>query len=168
MRLLLCLLFSWLGGALLAPTLARPQDEVRYVDAHRVNLRAGPSTDAAKVTTMDRGEQIALVERQGDWLRVRTSAGREGWVLARLVAETKPPPRAEARLSDAEVKKRIVAEDIARTPGNCPCPFHVDRAGRACGRRSAYSRPGGYEPLCYTRNVTRAMVDDYRARHADP
>ena len=163
MRLVLCLLLALLGGALLAPAWA--QDAVRYVDATRVNLRAGPSTDSAKVTTMARGEQLTLVERQGDWLRVRTAAGQAGWVVARFVTETGPTA---PRLTDRQIKQRIVDDDIARTPGNCPCPFHRDRAGRRCGKRSAYSRPGGYEPLCYTRNVTPAMVEQYRARHADP
>ncbi|MDX2216921.1 MAG: YARHG domain-containing protein [Oculatellaceae cyanobacterium bins.114] len=31
----------------------------------------------------------------------------------------------------------------------CDCPYDVDAAGRQCGRRSAYSRPGGASPICY-------------------
>lgn len=30
--------------------------------------------------------------------------------------------------------------------GNCLYPDDLDAAGRRCGARSAYSRPGGYEP----------------------
>ncbi len=41
---------------------------------------------------------------------------------------------------------------------------NADRAGRNCGKRSAYSRPGGRSPLCYESDVTKAMVDEYRAR----
>jgi hypothetical protein len=36
------------------------------------------------------------------------------------------------------------------------------RNGRACGGRSAYSRPGGAAPLCYPTDVTAAMIDAYR------
>lgn len=70
-----------------------------------------------------------------------------------------------ATMSDAQVKQAIIHESLASYPGNCPCPYNVDRAGRSCGRRSAYSRPGGYSPICYETDVTPQMVQDYRARH---
>jgi hypothetical protein len=35
---------------------------------------------------------------------------------------------------------------------------------RACGSRSAYSRPGGAAPLCYPTDVTPAMIESYRQR----
>jgi hypothetical protein len=40
------------------------------------------------------------------------------------------------------------------------------RNGRACGGRSAYSRPGGASPLCYPGDVTTAMIESYRQRIA--
>lgn len=33
--------------------------------------------------------------------------------------------------------------------GSCDCPYDTDSAGRRCGGRSAYSRPGGSQPVCY-------------------
>ena len=60
--------------------------------------------------------------------------------------------------SDAQIKQRLIRESIAAYPGSCPCPYNTDRAGRSCGRRSAYSRPGGYAPLCYPADVTAAQV----------
>jgi hypothetical protein len=56
----------------------------------------------------------------------------------------------------------LVAAAIAAYPGNCPCPYNVDRAGRRCGRRSAYSRPGGTSPICFDEDVTVAMIEKYR------
>lgn len=72
---------------------------------------------------------------------------------------------AQARLSDAQIGQRIIEESISSYPGNCPCPYNVDRAGRSCGRRSAYSRPGGYSPKCYASDVSEAEVRAYRASH---
>lgn len=66
--------------------------------------------------------------------------------------------------TDAEIKQAIIKESIASYKGNCPCPYSVDRAGRMCGRRSAYSKPGGASPLCYEKDVSQKMVDDYRRR----
>jgi len=66
--------------------------------------------------------------------------------------------------TDAQIKQEVINASIASYSGNCPCPYNRDRAGRSCGRRSAYSRPGGASPLCYTNDVTQKMVDDYRKR----
>jgi hypothetical protein len=66
--------------------------------------------------------------------------------------------------SDAAIKQRIIRQSIASYPGSCPCPYNVDRGGRRCGARSAYSRPGGYAPLCYASDVTPAMVRAARGR----
>ncbi|HKR25584.1 MAG TPA: hypothetical protein VJS15_10015 [Allosphingosinicella sp.] len=67
--------------------------------------------------------------------------------------------------SDAEVKQRIIRDSIAAYPGPCACPYSVDRAGRSCGRRSAYSRPGGYAPICYPADVTRDQIEAWRRDH---
>lgn len=37
----------------------------------------------------------------------------------------------------------------AAASGSCDCPYDTDSAGRRCGGRSAYSRPGGRDPICY-------------------
>lgn len=64
--------------------------------------------------------------------------------------------------SDAQVRQRIIRESIAAYPGPCACPYNVDRAGRSCGRRSAYSRPGGAAPICYPHDVSNADVEAWR------
>ncbi|HYJ29379.1 MAG TPA: hypothetical protein VEW25_03460 [Allosphingosinicella sp.] len=66
--------------------------------------------------------------------------------------------------TDAQLRQRIIRESIASYPGSCPCPYNTDRAGRRCGARSAYSRPGGYAPICYPADVTPAMVRAARGR----
>lgn len=45
--------------------------------------------------------------------------------------------------TDREIKQELISNSIARYPGRCPCPYNTDRAGRSCGSRSAYARPGG-------------------------
>ena len=50
-------------------------------------------------------------------------------------------------LPDSRVKVMIIQQSIADYPGTCPCPYSVARNGTRCGRRSAYSRPGGYAPI---------------------
>ena len=64
--------------------------------------------------------------------------------------------------SDDTIRERIINESISSYPGNCPCPYNRASNGSRCGKRSAYSRPGGYEPLCYKSDVTDEMVRKYR------
>ena len=66
--------------------------------------------------------------------------------------------------SDAQIRQRLIRQSIASYPGNCPCPYNTARAGRRCGARSAYNRPGGYAPLCFASDVTPAMVREARGR----
>jgi hypothetical protein len=74
-------------------------------------------------------------------------------------------PAAARSISDSEARKAIIQESLASYPGPCPCPYNTMRNGRACGGRSAYSRPGGYSPVCYDTDVTDAMIRQYRASH---
>lgn len=84
-------------------------------------------------------------------------------VVAALTGASESFARAQA-LSDAQVKKAIIAESIAQYPGTCACPYNHARNGSACGRRSAWSRQGGYAPLCYPDDVSKEQVKAWRER----
>jgi hypothetical protein len=65
-----------------------------------------------------------------------------------------------------QIRQAIIAESIEHYRETCPCPYSHDRRGRQCGARSAYSKPGGASPLCYAKDVTQKMVDDYKKAHS--
>ena len=75
------------------------------------------------------------------------------------------PSEAATPLTDSEVRSAIIQQSIVSYPGNCPCPYNLARNGSSCGRRSAYTKPGGYAPICYPADVTQGMVDEYRRLH---
>ena len=85
---------------------------------------------------------------------------------ALLVAPGIAGAQRQATLSDLDVKKAIIADSISKYPGPCPCPYNVARNGSRCGKRSAYSRPGGYEPICYDKDITPQMIAEWRKAHA--
>jgi hypothetical protein len=93
-------------------------------------------------------------------MRYRTLAVVFGFVT--LIAWTSA--WTQTRKTDAQIRHGIIGASIAAYRGNCPCPYNVDRRGHRCGARSASSRPGGAIPICYERDVTQKMVDDYRKR----
>ena len=73
--------------------------------------------------------------------------------------------RRAPKLTDAKIVKILIQESIDAYPGNCPCPYNRASNGSRCGKRSAWNRKGGYDPLCFESDVTRAMIDAYRKSH---
>lgn len=72
-----------------------------------------------------------------------------------------------AVLTAAAIAALIVAESRRAYHARgrpCACPDDSMRNGRACGSRSAYSRPGGAAPLCYPTDVSDNMIRAYRER----
>ncbi len=78
---------------------------------------------------------------------------RHWWALLAGAAGAVLLPQAVASASNESETQRAIRQSIAAYSGSCPCPYSVDRAGRRCGARSAYSRPGGAAPLCYASDV---------------
>ncbi|WP_455923992.1 hypothetical protein [Pseudomonas putida] len=66
--------------------------------------------------------------------------------------------------TEDEIAQRIIADSIARYPSVCACPYSKARNGSNCGRRSAYSKPGGYAPICYREDVSDEDIARYRRR----
>jgi len=81
-------------------------------------------------------------------------------LLALPFAASSAPAEKRAQASEQQIKRQIIEESIASYPGRCPCPYNVTRNGSACGGRSAWSRQGGYAPICYEREVTKEMVKE--------
>lgn len=71
-------------------------------------------------------------------------------------------PSTSSSLSDGEIARILIAQSRTGYHGSCPCPESRNRAGRRCGRRSAYSKPSGAAPLCYSSDVTPTMIAEYR------
>ncbi|PJI42192.1 MAG: hypothetical protein CTR53_07070 [Ferrovibrio sp.] len=69
---------------------------------------------------------------------------------------------ARSNLSDDQVREHMIQESIASYSGSCPCPYNTARNGTNCGRRSAYSKPGGASPLCYKNDISDEMVRGWR------
>lgn len=72
------------------------------------------------------------------------------------------PADARSKLSDAQIKQRIIKQSIAEYPGSCACPYNSARNGSSCGGRSAWSRGGGYAPMCYAKDVSATQVRAWR------
>ena len=149
-----------------------PAPATRYVAGHKVPLRAEAGSKGAILDRLGPGQAVAVLEPGAEWTKVRHElTRREGWVQSKRLSDREPeperpePPSVGPVLSTTAIAKLLIAESRSSYPGNCACPYHSDRGGRSCGRRAAYVRPGGYAPLCYTKDITTEMVASYRASH---
>lgn len=91
----------------------------------------------------------------------RTAVG-SGWACNQGFVKRQGRCVSPGRVSNSEIRRLMIQASLATYPGNCPCPWNADRAGRRCGGRSAYSRPGGYSPICYPSDITDAQVRRFR------
>lgn len=82
-----------------------------------------------------------------------------------LLAFSSPVLSDNSDLSDEQVRQQIIENSINAYSGNCPCPFNRASNGSRCGKRSAYSRAGGYSPICYSKEVSDGQVEKYRRKH---
>jgi hypothetical protein len=83
------------------------------------------------------------------------------WGIALLVMLAAPAFGQSS--TDLRDRERMIAASIRAYPGNCPCPYNTDRAGRRCGARSAYDKPGGHAPLCFPSDISDSRLAAWRA-----
>ncbi|MCV3734975.1 SH3 domain-containing protein [Rhizobium sp. TRM96647] len=161
---------------------SEPVTKEMFIRGKRVALRDGPGTQFKVLDRYDSGRAVLALLSEGEWTRVRDRlTQRDGWVSSHLLQSSPPAEPAKKedvqpkknsqesqisipRISDATIVQRIIAESINGYAGSCPCPESRDRGGRRCGKRSAYSKPGGASPICYYSDVSREMIEAFRAR----
>ena len=165
---------------LLAP---RPKLEVAYVTASSLRMRDGPGTNFQTIASFREGTAVKMTsEISGNWVRVVIEkTGASGWMHTSYLSSVVPTndilnrhrDKAPAnvgsvsRKTDDEIRRILIARSISGYFGSCPCPYNLDRGGRRCGGRSAYSRPGGASPRCYPSDITAAELSAWRERLDD-
>lgn len=160
---------------IIKPTL----ENILYVSGSVVNLRAKATTNSRIVSKLPRGTKVHMNgSKSGKWIPITVDKSNVlGWMYGDFLKETKPvinatPKQTAKKRSIAaptireirDARKVIIRQSIRSYPGSCPCPYNRDRAGRKCGGRSAWSRPGGYSPSCYASDVTEARLKTYFRR----
>lgn len=93
-------LAAFLGTLLCLAVVGQAGAATRYVsDELRITLRGGAGTQYRIIDTLTTGARVEVLEARGDeWVRVRTTDGEEGWVLAQYLMEQ---PAAKDQLARA-------------------------------------------------------------------
>ncbi len=84
------------------------------VDAQQtINVRAGPSTENAVVTTLEPGTEVRVLGRNSDgsWINIQLEDGTEGWVAEELLDIQEPGASADK----PSILARVLAQDATPT-----------------------------------------------------
>lgn len=86
--------------------------EVIYVhDERRLGVRPNANSTDAPLEVVSTGDRMELLGRSGDFVRVRTATGTEGWVNASFVSEDKP---ARVLLMELQQEHEILQQQFSR------------------------------------------------------
>lgn len=76
--------------ALLLVATTAMAEEKRWVSSEGTTLKSEASATSENVADVVVGTEVTVVESGGRWVKVRTAAGKEGWLYAGRVSETPP------------------------------------------------------------------------------
>lgn len=161
---LLCLVVLLSPSAQAADCTRTFSDNARFAQSE-LRLRSGPGQSNSTYAVLPRGQHVEVRANTGDWASVTVPALRlNGYVAARYLSLEciAGEELTRARLTDAQIAEILFARSRTSYAGSCPCPYNTDRAGRRCGARSAYSRPGGASPICYASDIRPAAIARFR------
>jgi cell wall-associated NlpC family hydrolase len=100
----------------------RSRYAVVYGDA--VTIRRGPKTTSEKVTVVDAGIRVAVLDREGSWYKLKFPKGTVGWVRGDLIREASAPAEVES-----SSRRRRRASYVASNGGSSNRSSNSERAG---------------------------------------
>ena len=85
-------------------------------DIVEITLRTGPSLDHKITAFLQSGQRLDIIQQNDQWSQVRTSGGRDGWVLNRYLV---PEPTSKIKLESLEEKfNNLTARNAALVKEN--------------------------------------------------
>ncbi len=104
-------------AALLIVLLAVPglTGETRYIsDLMEITLRTGPGTGRKIIAMLPSNLKVEVLSENGQWTKVRTPEGKEGWVVSRFLTTETPKSIKLDRLQKKYDELRQRAETLAK------------------------------------------------------
>ena len=127
-----------------------------YVQSDKAALSASPAFDAPQLATLTKGDELAVIEKQADWYRVR-AGGKTGWIPQLLVSTHKPM----SRTSILSGEENSVKTSARRRASN------VTTAGAARGLANEDRRRANGEETADYAAVKSMESDDIPQKYID-
>ena len=163
-------------------------DDVLYVKQGAfLNARNGPGTQYAADQVLQPGTQVSVLQRQGDWMQVRTPDGAQAWVFGSYLGDQSPQsgsqskPQAESagntppqsRDQDQPRQQQTRQLDMGQQTGEDPDQARDQRPGHSNGQRrdarsQGQSRQGGPQGQSGQRPQRGQSQRGKSKQHRDP
>ena len=75
---------------LLIPPAASVAETVYVSEDFEITMRTGPGTDRKIISLIKSGKSLEILDKGEEWSNVRTTNGKEGWVLNRYLTASQP------------------------------------------------------------------------------
>jgi cell wall-associated NlpC family hydrolase/LysM repeat protein len=108
-----------LPGGAVARSLNKIHSRYAVINGDSVNIRREPRTSSDEVTQVDSGTRVVILDRDGEWYRLRFPHGTEGWVrggLLKAVAEPRVARVSHRRHKEDDGADEHVASRTHRRP----------------------------------------------------
>jgi SH3 domain protein len=85
--------------------------EVYVKDSLRVGVRTEPGNEATPFSVVTTGMKLEVIDRSGDYVKIKTSSGVEGWIKGTYVSEEVP---AVIKFEELEKKYKELESKVAK------------------------------------------------------
>lgn len=141
------------------------------VTAGRLNLRKEPSTNSQIYTQLKKGDRVTIRSEEGQWVKVTTKSGRNGWVHSAYLTGFGSASAGDTTLaqSDKDKQKKDLPSDHQVKPIPAPQPVNPPKPEpikphpqpEASQALKVYSHPRGEYQIKYT--ATWKLREDFEA-----
>lgn len=131
---------------------------VEVVNTTELNVRDSASTNGKVVMTLKRGSTVDVLQDQGDWLKIRSASGTEGWVNADLTLPLRSQEDTDALLSSIKAGGEVQVERGA-FPLSSPLILEADVALTGAGMKQTLLFSQAPEDTIISRNVNASLED---------
>jgi len=100
---------AFVGLFMIALTGHAYAEKMYVTNVIKVTLRTGPGTDHKVVQMLLSGAEVEVIEPGGDWSHVRTTSGKDGWILTRFISPDTPSALLLAALQKKQDKLLVRA-----------------------------------------------------------
>ena len=104
--------------------------ETQYVtDELIITVRAGKGNEYKIIESLKTGAPLEIIDESGQYLKVRTESGNEGWVLKWYVTKETPKPEVIAGLNNKIARLNTKIEQYKKDTGSLQDELKTARSG---------------------------------------
>ncbi len=149
----------WIAALAVACAPCAHAETLYVIEQLFVNVSSAPDGTGERVAQIKSGDDVELIERQGDQAHVRLASGDEGWLKASYLSAD-PPLRQQlaARTEELEKMRREKAQLETELTAARKAPAAADASAKAAGK-AVHGAAGSSEPTASPSGVTSSEAN---------